>query len=83
MDTEYTGPIEIRNAKGVFPPDELWNTATEYYFEALYKNGVTMIRIYQGARRVTWEGEDGWVWADRGKHEASSPEITEVGHRPG
>jgi len=24
---------------------------------------------------VTWEGEDGWVWANRGKHEASTPEI--------
>ena len=43
MGTELTGPIEIRNAKGVFPPDELWNTATEYHFEAVYENGVTMI----------------------------------------
>ena len=43
MGTELTGPIEIRNAKGVFPPDELWNTATEYSFEAVYENGVTMI----------------------------------------
>ena len=30
---------------------------------------------------VTWEGDDGWVWADRGKHDASSPEIlnSEIG----
>ncbi len=43
MGTEHTGPVEIRNAKGVFPPDELWNTATEYYFEAIYASGVKMI----------------------------------------
>jgi predicted dehydrogenase len=29
MGTELTGPVEIRNAKGVFPPDELWDTATD------------------------------------------------------
>jgi predicted dehydrogenase len=77
MDTEYTGPIEIRNAKGLFPPDELWNTATEYYFEAVYKGGVTLIVSTKERGGVTWEGEDGWVWADRGRHEASSPEIME------
>ncbi len=77
MNTELTGPIEIRNAKGEFPADELWNTATEYYYEAKYKNGVTMIVSTKERGGVTWEGEDGWVWADRGRHEASSPEIME------
>ncbi len=97
MGTERTGPIEIRNARGLFPPDELWDTATEFYFEAMFANGVTMIvsdtdgpsvvesrdaaaNKPQATRRkprpgVTWEGEDGWVWADRGRHEASSPDI--------
>ena len=40
MGTEMTGPVEIRNVKGVFPPDPLWNTATEFSFEAVYENGV-------------------------------------------
>jgi predicted dehydrogenase len=96
MGTDRTGPIEIRDARGLFPPDELWDTATEFYFEAVYANGVTMIvsdteappvnepRTTKHEPRptgpkprggVTWEGEDGWVWADRGRHEASSPEI--------
>ena len=71
MGTEHTGPIEIRNAKGVFPPDELWNTATEFYFEAIYKNGVKMIISDKLRGGVTWEGTDGSVWASRGKHEAT------------
>ena len=81
MDTEYTGPIEIRNAKGVFPEDPIWNTATEYYFEAIYKNGITLIISDKEKPGVTWEGTDGWVWADRGKHDASSEEIlnSEIG----
>ena len=81
MGTDYSGPVEIRNAKGVFPPDEIWDTATEFYFEAVYENGVTMIVSSKERGGVTWEGEDGWVWADRGKHEASSKEIldSEIG----
>ena len=70
MGTELTGPIEIRNAKGVFPPDELWNTATEYTFEAVYENGVTMIVSNKEKMGVTFEGTKGKIHVDRGKLEA-------------
>ncbi|MFO0913022.1 MAG: Gfo/Idh/MocA family oxidoreductase [Pirellulales bacterium] len=70
MGTESTGPIEIRNARGVFPPDPIWNTATEYYFEAIYANGVTLIVSDKEKGGVTWEGTDGWVWANRGQIDA-------------
>jgi predicted dehydrogenase len=81
MGTERTGPVEIRAAQGVFPPDELWNTATEYSFEAVYANGVKLIISSKERGGVTWEGSEGWVWADRGRHDASSKEIlnSEIG----
>ena len=81
MGTDRTGPIEIRGARGEFPPDPLWDTATEFYFEALYANGVKMIVSNKERPGVTFEGSDGWVWADRGKHGASSTEIlnSEIG----
>jgi predicted dehydrogenase len=75
MGTEDTGPVEIRNAKGVFPPDELWNTATEFYFEAIYANGVKMIVSNKERMGVKWEGTEGWVSADRGKHDANPKSI--------
>ena len=65
MGTEHTGPVEILNAKGVFPRDQIWNTATEFYFEAVYKNGITLIISNKERGGVTWEGDEGWVWADR------------------
>jgi predicted dehydrogenase len=65
MGTELTGPIEIRNAKGVFPADELWNTATEYSFEAVYENGVTMIISNKERMGVTFEGTEGKIYVDR------------------
>jgi predicted dehydrogenase len=81
MDKDNTGPIEIRNAKGLFPPDPIWDTATEYYFEAVYADGVTMIISSDERPGVTWEGDAGWVWANRSRHDASSAEIlfSEIG----
>jgi predicted dehydrogenase len=70
MGTELTGPIEIRNARGVFPPDELWNTATEYSFEAVYENGVTMILSHKEKMGVTFEGTKGKIYVNRGTLEA-------------
>ena len=75
MGTELTGPVEIRNAKGVFAPDDLWNTATEYYFEVIYTNGVKLIISSKEKGGVTWEGTEGSVWANRGSLDANPKSI--------
>lgn len=77
LGTEHTGPVEIRNAKATFPADDLWNTATEHYFEAIYADGVKMIVSNKETMGVKWEGTDGWISADRGKHDASDKKILE------
>lgn len=71
MGTEQTGPIEVLNARGTFPPDPLWDTATEFYFEAVYANGVKLIISNKERGGVTWEGSEGSVWANRGQHDAN------------
>ncbi len=75
MGTEYTGPIEIRAAQGSFPSDPVWDTATEYYFEAIYRNGVKMIVSNRVRGGVTFRGTEGTVWANRGRHEAEPKSI--------
>jgi predicted dehydrogenase len=75
MGTEMTGPVEIRNAKGVFPPDPLWNTATEYRFEAIYENGVPLIVSNQEKMGVTFEGTKGKIYVNRGTLEAEPRSI--------
>lgn len=75
MGTARTGPIGIRNARGVFPEGDLWNTATEYYFEARYANGVTLIVSSEERMGVRFEGTDGWIWVTRGDHETSDPAL--------
>ncbi len=69
MNTERTGPEEIVNARGVFPPrSDLWNTATEYTFECLYSNGVKLIVSDKNEMGVTFEGDEGKVFVTRGKY---------------
>jgi predicted dehydrogenase len=75
MGTEDTGPVEIRNAKGEFPRDGLYNTATEYYFECIYDNGVKLIVSNRERGGVTFEGTEGKVWANRGRHDAEPKSI--------
>jgi len=81
MGTELTGPIEIRNAKAEFPPDPLWNTATEYSFEAFYENGVSMIISSKNKMGVTFEGTKGKIYVDRGTLKAEPASIldSEIG----
>ncbi len=77
MDTEYTGPVAIKNPKAKWAEHPVYNTATEYYFECEYKNGLKLIISDKEKGGVTFEGSDGWVWANRGNHKASSKEILE------
>lgn len=75
MGTDTTGPIEIKNARATYARHPIYDTATEYYFECLYKNGVTLIVSNRERGGVTFEGSDGSVWANRGQHKASSEAI--------
>ena len=75
LGTEHTGPVEIRGVKAEFPKDELWNTATDYYFEAIYADGIKMIVSSKEKMGVRWEGSEGWITADRGRHDASDKKI--------
>lgn len=69
MDTEYTGPVKIQNAKAEWAQHPVWNTATEFYFECLYANGVKLIISNNVRGGVTFKGTEGWVYANRGSHE--------------
>ncbi len=75
MNTELTGPVKIQNAHGSSSIHSVWNTAAHYSFECLYKNGVKLIISSNERGGVTFEGSEGWLWANRGVYEASSPTI--------
>lgn len=79
MGTTKTGPVAIKNAKGEFPEDPIWNTATQYEFDAIYENGVVMTvtsKMKEG-NGVRFEGTDGWVFVNRGTIDAGDPKLLE------
>ncbi len=72
-----TGPVAIKNAKGKFADHPIYNAAVEYHFEAVFKTGVKMIVSNRERGGVTFEGEKGSVWANRGRHDANPKSILE------
>ena len=78
LDLTHTGPVAIKNATAKFAVSPLYDTATDYAFEAHYANG-TVIEVAsknRGGLRI--EGSDGWVYVNRGVIEFSSPELGRV-----
>ena len=81
---DLSGPSEIEG-HGEFPaPNALWNTATKYHVECLYKKEVTgyandvRMTIAGGSSAINmgtkWIGTDGWLWVDRSGFDASNQE---------
>jgi predicted dehydrogenase len=81
---DLSGPSEI-DGHGEFPASNaIWNTATKYHVECLYKKEVTgyandvRITIAGGSGAINmgckWIGTDGWVWVDRSGFDASNQE---------
>ena len=82
LDMDQSGPVRFFNPKATLPPaTALYNTATEFHFEAEYANGTHMIvdsflQEDGGTGGVIFEGEDGkWVEVGRGVFKASSNEL--------
>ncbi len=71
MGTELSGPTSIRNGQATWAKEKIWNTATDFSFEAHYASGVRMIVSSRLRGGVTFEGSDGWGWVNRGAIEAS------------
>jgi predicted dehydrogenase len=65
MDTEYTGPIEVRGS-AEFPTSGLWDVHGPFRTEALYASGVRMIVSGDFPNGIRFEGTHGWIFVSRG-----------------
>ncbi len=66
MNTDKTGPVWIKNPRATWADHTIWNTATSFYFECEYEDGVTLVITDDAKQGVTFEGSEGKVWANRG-----------------
>ncbi len=76
IDREESGPIRIQNAKATWADHPIWNTAIEFYFEAVYDNDVILVISNTSEERgirsgVTFYCEEGWINANRHAHDAN------------
>ncbi|MFP4292805.1 MAG: Gfo/Idh/MocA family protein [Cyclobacteriaceae bacterium] len=78
MDTEYTGPVKIRNAKAKWAQHPVWNTATEFYFECEYANGLVLTISSEPGPGVKFNGSEGSVWASRREHDADPKSLLDA-----
>jgi myo-inositol 2-dehydrogenase/D-chiro-inositol 1-dehydrogenase len=72
--TDLTGPVSIE-ARGDFPDRGLFNVHTKFKAEAVYANGVHLLMETGDPAGVRFEGDNGWVFVERGAIKASDPEI--------
>lgn len=82
---DLSGPFEVEG-HGTFPPvDAVWNTATEFRVEMKYPEDIRITLsggnddIKSGTK---WIGEDGWVYVNRGKFDASNEDWMDIKELP-
>ncbi|WP_232834936.1 Gfo/Idh/MocA family protein [Pleomorphovibrio marinus] len=78
MGTDGTGPVKIQNARAKWSDHPLWDTATEFYFECVYANGVVLTVSNEARHGVTFIGSEGEAWANRGNYEVTPEKIDET-----
>jgi predicted dehydrogenase len=89
---DLTGPSEVEG-RGDFPArDAIWNTATVYHVECLYRSQVTHypndvgMTIAGGSGAINmgtkWIGTGGWVWVNRGGFDASNQDWVKMDQLP-
>jgi predicted dehydrogenase len=83
MGYDDTGPVEVSATGEFLPPDGVWNAMINYSVDCLYADGVTTNISNKNPMGTKWIGENGWVFVDRGKFEASNPEWTKKGFERG
>lgn len=75
LDVSDEDPIAITDAHAEFHTNAIYNTATRYRFTAHYAGGQAIEVSSDFPMGVRVEGSDGWVYANRGSIEYSSPAL--------
>ena len=85
LDRDTSGPVTFEGY-APFEVDGICDSPKTYRFSCRYADGVemTVADSRQVKSGTTWYGENGeWVWVDRGRFDASTPEIRDSRIEPG
>jgi predicted dehydrogenase len=71
-----SGPTLVEG-EGEFPRDGLWNTAIHYELNCSYDDGVRLVVTSRHDNGVKFEGDEGWIFVNRGRIEAGPESVLE------
>jgi predicted dehydrogenase len=83
LGCESSGPVHVEARGWTWSKAKSYDTPVNFEIVSEYAGcveGIISTNLRNGAK---WIGEDGWVWVDRGKIEASNPEWLAEGFLPG
>lgn len=71
LGMDRSGPLEVEAVGWTWPDTEVYDTPVEYEVRSTYTGGTVISIASRHPMGVKFIGEDGWVYADRGKLECS------------
>ncbi len=82
MGMELSGPTTIE-AKVDFMKNDMWNVHYKYHVEMLYPNGVQVILDDKFENGIRFEGEEGWIFCQRGSERVTASDPNSAGDEKG
>jgi predicted dehydrogenase len=86
LDEDTGGPLEVEAVDWTWPESKaVFDAPAQYKVVSKYAKDITVTIASKNFQKmgVVWHGENGWVFADRGKIEASNPEWIKQEFDPG
>jgi len=74
IGASHSGPVRTEPISVTFPKEGLFNTAVTFEVKYTYANGVELTTTSDG-NDIHFQGTAGWVKVNRGRIEASNPDI--------
>ena len=83
LGIDHSGPVEVEAVGWTFPETDIYDTPRDYKIRSKYAGGVTgsISSRHRGGTKII--GEDGWIFVNRGRLEASDPRWTKLDFDPG
>ncbi len=83
LDLDESGPVRVEAINWTSPKVDIYDTPHQYEIQCEYEGGVTGSISSRHTLGVKIIGDDGWVYATRGRITASDPRWTRNDFQPG